>query len=365
MTQDWLGFIGLFFAGVALNLTPCVYPMLTITVSIFARSGDKTLAASFFHALVYVLGITVMYSLLGITAALTGGLFGALLQSPWTQLLIAVFMFSMALSMFGLFRVQAPSFVLASLGQRRAGMGGLFLSGALVGIFAAPCIGPPVAALLAHVAERRDPVYGFWLFFVMALGLGFPYLVFGTFSHALKSLPKAGMWMVWVDRIFGVILMGFAAFYLILALGSWGLLPSRYPAIPATAVQGPSGTASKLSWTPYSEGAYQQALNSGRPVAVDFYADWCLPCQEMEAVTFRNPGVREALSRFELIKVDLTDAGDGTQLAFSEAQRVYGIPTMLFYSAEGTELTHLRTVGYVGPKDFLKILNEVDPPAKQ
>ncbi|MBP9733073.1 MAG: thioredoxin family protein [Candidatus Omnitrophica bacterium] len=359
MTQDWLGLAGLFAAGVALNLTPCVYPMLSITVSIFSKTGNKTLFSSFLSALVYVFGITVMYSALGVSAAIGGGFFGALLQSPWVQLVIAAFMFSMALSMFGVFKVQAPSFILSRLGHKPVGMGGLFLSGLLVGIFAAPCIGPPVAALLAHVAEHRDPVYGFSRFFVLALGLGFPYLIFGTFSHWIKALPKAGAWMVWVDRLFGVILIGFAGFYLMLALGSWDLLPTARVERHAQMSDTGQSANSSLAWTRYTPAVLERALKSGRPVIADFYADWCLPCQEMEAVTYRNAKVKAALGRFELIKVDLTDAGDETQMALAECYQVYGIPTMLFFDDHGSELTHLRATGYINPNDFLEILDQV------
>ncbi len=355
--MDWLGLAGLFLAGVALNLTPCVYPMLSITVSIFSRTGNDSLVSSFVNALVYVLGITVMYSALGISAALSGGFFGALLQNPWVLLLIAVLMFSMALSMFGLFRVQAPAFVLEKLGRKRTGLGGLFVSGLFVGVFAAPCIGPPVAALLAHVVERQDPVYGFWLFFVMALGLGFPYLLLGTFSHGIKALPKAGAWMVWVDRFFGVILMGFAVFYLWLAAGSWDLRPDRQvPQGISTEAPGQSGG---LVWKAYSPDVLKQALASGRPVVADFYADWCLPCQEMEATTYRNPAVIQAFDRFERIKVNLTDAGNEAEMTLAEDSKVYGIPTMLFYDAAGKEVSSLRTTGYVSSKELLAILEQI------
>jgi thiol:disulfide interchange protein DsbD len=363
MTQDWVGLAGLFLAGVALNLTPCVYPMLTITVSIFSRTGDRSLPASFLSALVYVLGITVMYSVLGITAALSGGFFGALLQNPWVLLAIAVLMFSMALSMFGLFRVQAPAAVLEKLGRKRAGLGGLFVSGLFVGVFAAPCIGPPVAALLAHVAERQDPVYGFWLFFVMALGLGFPYLLLGTFSHGVKALPKAGAWMLWVDRFFGIVLLGFGAFYLWLAAGSWDLLPVRQ----AGNGGGPGihGQAGGLTWKAYTPEALKEALASARPAVLDFYADWCLPCQEMEATTYRNPAVIRAFDRFERIKVDLTDAGNEDQMALAESSKVYGIPTLLFYDSTGNEITSLRATGYVSSKELLAILDQIPSAPEQ
>jgi thiol:disulfide interchange protein DsbD len=333
--------------------------MLSITVSIFSRSGNKTLLSGFVTALFYVLGITVTYSVLGVTAALTGGFFGALLQSPWVRLLIAAVMFSMALSMFGLFRVEAPAFVLERLGRKRVGLGGLFISGLLVGVFAAPCIGPPVVALLSHVAERRDPVYGFWLFFVMALGLGFPYLLFGTFSHWIKALPKAGAWMVWVDRFFGVILMGFAGFYFWLAIGSWHILPEKPVSSASSMSRSGAKVAKGIEWQNYTPAVLERALGSGRPVMVDFYADWCLPCQEMEATTYRNAGAMRAVERFERIKVDLTDAGNEKNMDLAQEYGVQGIPTLLFFDSKGKEHTESRSTGYIDARDLVAILENV------
>lgn len=358
--NDAWALVGIFFAGMALNLTPCVYPMFTVTVTIFSR-GEKekvSLPLSFLKALVYVLGITVMYSGLGTAAALTGGFFGAFLQSAWVRLAIAAVMFAMALAMFGVYRFEAPAFVLERLGRKRSGFAGLFVSGLLVGIFAAPCIGPPVAALLAHVAERQDPVYGFWLFFVMAAGLGFPYLVFGTFSHLLKALPKSGVWLVWVDRFFGVVLLGFAVFYLSLAVGPLDILPSR--SVPTSGVgQTESGKGSGIVWQKYTPESLAQALRSGKPVVVDFYADWCLPCQEMEVTTYRHAGVIAEADRFERIKVDLTDAGNEVQMALAQEHKVYGIPTMMFFDAQGKEIPGLRSSGYLSAKELLGILKKV------
>jgi thioredoxin:protein disulfide reductase len=352
--HDTLTFIGIFFAGLALNLTPCVYPMLTVTVSVLSRGDKRPLLSSFFRSAVYVSGIAVMYSTLGTVAAMTGGFFGGLLQSAWVQLAIAAVMFLMALAMFGVYRFEAPAFVLEKLGHRRSGAFGLFLSGLLVGIFAAPCIGPPVAALLAHVAERRDPVYGFWLFLVMALGLGLPYLIFGTFSHALKSLPKSGVWLVWVDRFFGVVLMGFAAFYCSLALASFDLLPQRTASVPVAG----EGAPKAVRWESYTPEVLQRALASGRPVVVDFYADWCLPCQEMEAVTYRHPEVIQEFERFERIKVDLTDAGHQAEMELAEAHQVYGIPTMIFFGPDGQEIRSLKSTGFIDPDQMLQLLHE-------
>ncbi|MEX0993996.1 MAG: cytochrome c biogenesis protein CcdA, partial [Balneolaceae bacterium] len=222
-TMGWFwAFAGIFLIGLALNLTPCVYPMLSVTVSLFgSKEGEaSTLGHSFFMASIYVLGIVSMYSVLGVAAAYTGALFGSWLQSPWVLAGIGILILLLALSMFGLYELQPPSSwtqKLSGTQRKTGGVVGHFFSGLVVGIFAAPCIGPPIIALLAFVGSQGDPLFGFLLFFIMAFGLGFPYLILGTFSGLLSKLPKSGTWMVWVKKIFGVVLVGVALFYLALA----------------------------------------------------------------------------------------------------------------------------------------------------
>jgi thiol:disulfide interchange protein DsbD len=214
-----LAFLGIFVIGLALNLTPCVYPMLSITVSLFGARTDTHTMRVFLKALIYVLGMATMYSILGVAAALSGGLFGGLLQSPWVLTAIAVLMFGLALSMFGLYELRMPYWLTSKLGGTTTmGTIGVYLSGLVVGVFAAPCIGPPILALLALVGARGDPMFGFWTSFTLSFGLGFPYLVLGTFSGLLKKMPRSGVWMVWVKKVFGVVLIGVAFFYLGLAL---------------------------------------------------------------------------------------------------------------------------------------------------
>ncbi len=355
MTGDALALTGIFLGGMALNLTPCVYPMMTVTASIFSRGEKTSLGLSFARAFVYVLGICVMYSALGTVAAVTGGFFGAVLQSAAVRFLIAALLLALALAMLGVYRFELPASLVSRLGGRRVGFAGLFVSGLLVGVFAAPCIGPPVVALLAHVAERRDPVYGFWLFFVMAAGLGFPYLVLGTFSHLIKALPKSGAWLVWVEKLFGVILLGFAAFYFSLAVGASDILPAKRMPADTPAAQQDSG----IAWKRYTPDVLKAALASGKPVVLDFYADWCLPCQEMEAVTYRNAEVIRGLERFEAVKVDLTDAGNEAEMALAERYQVMGIPTLIFFDAQGQEMAELRAIGYIGPSEFNKIIKQI------
>src|SRR5699024_1815577 len=215
-------FFSIFLIGLALNLTPCVYPIMSVTVSLFGGNESKSsvsTASTFSKALVYVLGIVFMYSALGVMAAFTGELFGSWLQSPWVLAGIGILIFLLSLSMFGLYELQPPAWMMQKLGktQQTSGYIGHFLSGLLVGVFAAPCIGPPIIALLAFVGAQGSPVFGFFAFFVMALGLGLPYLILGTFSGLLTKMPKSGVWMIWVKKVFGVVLIGVALFYLALA----------------------------------------------------------------------------------------------------------------------------------------------------
>ncbi|MDE3059325.1 MAG: hypothetical protein KGJ59_15355, partial [Bacteroidota bacterium] len=214
-----VAFLAIFLIGLALNLTPCVYPMLSVTVSIFGAQRDTNLLRVFFKAVTYVLGIATMYSVLGVAAALGGGLFGSWLQSPFVLGGIGVLLLGLALSSFGLYQIQVPYWLTSKLGGTTGtGIISVYLSGLVVGVFAAPCVGPPVIALLAFVSAKADPVFGFWTFFILSLGLGLPYLVLGTFSGMLKKIPRSGEWMIWVEKIFGVVLSGAGAFYLSLAI---------------------------------------------------------------------------------------------------------------------------------------------------
>ncbi|MBI4372873.1 MAG: thioredoxin fold domain-containing protein [Candidatus Omnitrophica bacterium] len=392
-----LAFLGIFLTGLALNLTPCVYPMLSVTVALFGQNTEKHLGAAFTKALVYVAGIVFMYSLLGGLAALTGGFFGATLQSPWVLISISVLMFILALSMFGLYEFRLPPALVNWVGgNRRAGNAGIFLSGLFVGIFAAPCIGPPIVALLTLVGQSASPASGFSVFFVLALGLGAPYLVLGTFSGLLSKLPKSGEWLVWIKKIFGVALIGLALFYLTLALYSDFLSL----VVPITLIGGgvylgffdPSGNKKTwflrvkqsigslaviagililfgkpiagVVWEPYSGGKVKMAKEMRKPVVIDFYADWCIPCHELERYTYSNQAVIQALEPFVRLKVDATNPNTKEALEPIEKFDVIGVPTILFLDPDGKEVPEARITGYVPPAEFLKssgtVVNSTD-----
>ncbi len=202
-----------FVSGLALNLTPCVYPLIPITLGFFSRQTGGSKGGTFGLALAYVLGMSVTYSALGVFAALSGSLFGAWLQKPVVLVAIAAIVLALALSMFGLFEIQAPHFITDRTGSRSGGAGALTM-GLFVGFVAAPCIGPFVLSLLTYVAAKGSAPLGLGLFFTLAMGLGLPYLILGTVSGSLKALPRSGEWMTAVRRVFGFALVALAVYFL-------------------------------------------------------------------------------------------------------------------------------------------------------
>jgi len=390
-------FTGIFLIGLALNLTPCVYPMLSVTVSLFGGQSDnkQNLVKSASMATVYVLGIIAMYSVLGIIAAYTGSLFGSWLQSPWVLGGIGLLILLLSLSMFGLYELQPPQWLLQNFSgiQRSTSAVGHFFSGLFVGIFAAPCVGPPIIALLAFVGTQGDPVFGFSTLFVMASGLAFPYLILGTFSGLLSKLPKSGTWMVWVKKVFGVILAGVGLFYLVLAVypgfASWvipvvlfaggvylamadrsaGSTFFKYvrwsvaaAAVIAAFMFTQNLTKPGVKWQPYSEDTYQQALMNEQPIMLDFYADWCVPCLELDRITFTNEKVIEASQNFKRLKVDLTQYESERAQKLRKQFDVMGVPTIIFINPDGTEAKNARVVGFLKPEAFLDKVANVNAP---
>ncbi|MDQ2978235.1 MAG: sulfite exporter TauE/SafE family protein, partial [Acidobacteriota bacterium] len=342
----------LFAGGLALNLTPCVYPVIPLTLSFFAGQAPGDGRRVFRLAAVYVLGMATMYSALGVAAALSGRLFGSALQSPWVLAGVAAVLVALALSMFGLYDLQLPSALLQKSGAR-SGLAGAYAMGLFVGVVAAPCVGPFVLGLLAFVAARQQAGLGFLFFFVLSLGLGLPYLFLGAFSGSLARLPRAGAWMESVKKVFGWVLIAMAAYFLRPALprpaADWLLPAVLGVAAVAVALQVKAwrpvlragvgflflvaavlflprrpGAGEGPLWEAYAEKAVAAA---GRPAVIDFSAEWCAPCRELDEKTFSDPRVREALGKRALYKADLTRVASPEVIALSAKYAILGVPT--------------------------------------
>jgi thiol:disulfide interchange protein DsbD len=386
--------IGVFIAGLLLNTTPCVYPIIPITIGFFvnqgAREGKPKISKTFLMASMYVLGMALTYSLLGVIAAKSGGLFGAALQNPIVLIALASIMVALSLSMFGVYEFRVPEVLnrmATSSTQSTSGTLGAFVMGLTMGIVAAPCIGPFVLALLVEVGTKGSAAYGFLLFFVLALGLGLPYLVLGTFSGALKTLPRSGLWMVTVRKVFGLVLIGMALYFLMPLMGAatnyifvaffaasafylvfweagrtkpvqfaWVLRAIGIAAAVVAVVMAlPKKIEAEIQWLPYSEQALADAKGEGKGVIIDTFADWCIPCKELDQATFTNAAVKKEAERFVTLKLDLTRSEAGSEAAKAKARfGIRGVPTVIFLDHQGQERADLRLEGFEKPKLFLE-----------
>ena len=205
-----------FLAGIGLSFTPCIYPMIPITVAIIGGQETKSPLKGFYLSLVYVLGIAVIYSALGVAAASTGALFGSAVKSPWVVSFVALVFVALAFSMFGVYELKMPTGLAEKFGGKKnsSGIIGIFFMGLVSGTVASPCVGPVLVSLLVYIAGTGNKVLGFWLLFVMAWGMGLLLIVVGTFSGVVKALPKSGGWMVMVRKILGILLIGAALYYI-------------------------------------------------------------------------------------------------------------------------------------------------------
>ncbi|HEY3054640.1 MAG TPA: cytochrome c biogenesis protein CcdA [Thermoanaerobaculia bacterium] len=368
----------LFVGGLALNLTPCVFPLIPITLGFFAMQSDGRRAHRFALSAMYVLGIIITYSALGVAAALGGKMFGAWLQLPAVLIAFALLMLVLAASMFGAYEIQPPRWI-ANRSGGRAGMAGALTMGLAIGIVAAPCVGPVVISLLTLVAQIGKPVVGGVMFASLAFGLGFPYLV------ALNALPRPGAWMVQVKKAMGFVLVAMAFYFLRPLTGDdvfrWGVVLSLLIGSAFLFIaRGTAGRAMRLAcaslllvagvafaiptrgaevqWTPYDASALASARAAGKPAVIDFTADWCIPCKELDARTFSNRAVAAELGRFARIKADVTQNNDATA-ALMRQYGVIGPPTVIFVDTQGRELRNLRLVGFEKPDQFIARLKKI------
>jgi len=382
-----IGLLFVFLGGLALNLTPCVYPLIPITIGFFGGQSEGKTSRLVGMGLLFVVGMAVTYSVIGVVTALTGSVFGALLQSPVVIILIALIFVVLSLSMFGVYEFKLPDSLVAKAGGAKGGMYGAFFMGLTMGIVAAPCIGPFVLGLVTYTAAKADPFFGFLLFFVLAVGLGTPYLFLAIFSGKIKQLPRAGEWMEAVKHIFGLILIGMAIYFLLPLLPKTitpYLLPSFMVIAAvyllffdknANSVKGfrvfkaifsivlvavavysliPSDKQT-IEWHPYTETA---VIGTQKAMIIDFYADWCIPCKELDAMTFTDPEVIQQSKKFNAFKADLTKSLSDEVSSLRTKYNIVGVPTVLIINSRGEEVQ--RITGFVNSNEFLKIIQNVD-----
>jgi len=385
--------LGIFAGGIALNLTPCVYPLIPITVSYFGgRSGQGQ--GLYLHGACYIGGLAVTNSILGVTAALTGGLMGALLQNPVVLTAIAAIMILLAANLFGFWELRLPYWLIQTASKSYGGYFGSLFMGIALGVVAAPCIGPFVLGLLTWVASMANPWLGFFIFFTLSLGLGLPLFILAMFAGKLDKLPRSGEWMIWIRKLLGWVLVGMAAYFIrpllpptigifmlaavFLAAGlhlgwidrttagfrAFAWLKSSagiagvvmaVSLIGSFVIQGPG-----VKWQTYSDDNLSGAVRSGKPAIIDFTAAWCTPCRQLDEITFHDSKVvTQATRDFVMIKVDLTRRGNPAAERLLSKFEVKGVPTVVFLNRKGQERRDLRVVDYLPPDQFLIRMVEI------
>ena len=411
----WTSLALFFVAGLGLSLTPCVFPMIPILSGIIAGQGQRSShARGFWLALAYVLGMAVTYAAAGVAAGLTGTLISSALQNPWVLGAFALVFVVLSFSMFGFYELQLPVALQSKLseesGHLQGGRGvGVFLMGALSALIVGPCVAAPLAGALLYIGQTGDAVLGGSALFAMALGMGAPLIAVGVAGGSL--LPKTGPWMEGVKKAFGVLLLATAVWLVspvvppVAAMLAWAALliipaiylhaldplpptakgwhrfwkgigivmlltgaalligalaGSRDPLQPLAGLRGGAVAAesARLPFEPVRSVAELDARLAAvdRPVMLDFYADWCVSCKEMEKFTFADPAVRARLAGFTLLKADVT-ANGADDKALLARFGLFGPPGIIFFDPRGKEIAGVRVVGYQDAASFLRSLD--------
>lgn len=397
LVQDYLGrgiLVALFFiflAGIATSLTPCVLPMVPITVAYFRLQSGPGRWGRFRLALVYVVGIAVTFSSLGLIASLAQVPFGTVQGNPYIMIPIVLCFAALGLSMFGLYEIRVPQALMNKLGSGKKGYLGALTMGLVLGLVAAPCVGPVLLGILAVVSTLQDPVLGFAMLFSFAMGIGVLFIVLALFS---VSLPKSGPWMEAVKDVFGVMLFTAALFYARtfvsdavlavlagLVLIAWGVLlwrrwkprvaPLMFAAICLAvggALVGGSGTfgvgivESLLGGRGVELKMVKERLANakelGRPVVLDFSASWCIGCIEVDTM-LHQPELQKVLERFTVIKVDVSISGGPEEKFMSGELGLPGVPSLAFYDSQGRYLKDSAISGVPDRNELVELLKKV------
>ncbi|HDZ8833860.1 protein-disulfide reductase DsbD [Aeromonas dhakensis] len=403
----WLSVAAFFALGLGLAFTPCVFPMYPILTGIIAGAGHRlSTRRAFLLSFVYVQGMAVTYTLLGLVVASAGLKFQAALQHPYVLIGLSVMFVLLALSMFGLYTLQLPSSLqtrLSGLSNRQQGGSvlGVGIMGMISGLVCSPCTTAPLSGALIYVAQSGDLWLGGAALYALSLGMGLPLLLLGTSGG--KLLPKAGAWMDVIKQLFGFALLAVPILLLsrlwsdqvaTLAWLGWGLLLCGYlyhhnqhqghsvgrslrgfvlllamisavvvgkdlllpPQGASTAAQ--TETPAFIRIKTLDDLKTQLAAARGKPVLFDLYADWCVACKEFEHKTFSDPAVRERFGQMVLLQADVT-ANDDADVELLNGLNVLGLPTLIFFDRAGNEVSGQRVTGFMGPAEFLGQLDRI------
>ena len=398
---------GFFLLGLGLAFTPCVLPMLPLLSAIVIGQNQRpNMWRAFALSFVYVQGMALTYTLLGLIVAAIGLPFQVALQHPYVMIGLSIIFVLLALSMFGVFTLQLPSSLQTKLSllsqQQKAGaLGGVFLMGMIAGLVASPCTSAPLSGALLYVAQSGDLFTGAITLYLLALGMGVPLILITLFGN--KILPKSGMWMETVKKLFGFVMLALPVFLISRILPDewtprlWAMLGTAFfiwfafqmpkngtgwvfrilflvaamisvkplqtwvwgePSIPS-AVE--NKVVSHVEFKKVkSEAELQQALseNNKSLVMLDLYADWCVACKEFEKETFSDPSVLKAFGDMLLLQVDMTKNSEENR-ALMTKYKVLGLPTILFFSRDGKEIEGSRVNGFIPPVEFLQWIEKI------
>lgn len=390
-----------FFGGIALCFTPCVYPMIPITIGVIGAGAGKSRGRGFVLSVVYVLGIVTMFSILGLVAASSGGVFGTVASSPKFVAPLAALFVILGFGMMGAFDLQLPPAISDRLGGRKsAGVTGVFLMGFLAGVVASPCGTPVLAAILLDVARTGDKLYGVIRLFAMGWGLGLLFILVGTFSGVLSALPKSGGWMEVVKKTLGVVIIGASLHYAevllrpeafapvvvvmmlvagvyvssilreglhapkgLLVLGALTIAAGVFWAVgvgaPASDGEGDSmESASPIPWLRSEKEAWEKAAAEKRPMFIDFSAGWCTQCKRLDRETFCDPAVVEEAKRFVCLKLDFSKNTPEVEKQRDKYEAVT-LPTVAWVGSDGKLRKDETIREFIPPDKFLEIMKRI------